>query len=354
MERATVIVAIPSLMDDEVYKISSEEVPHLTLLYLGNVELSADAVLYVQHAARELSPFGMSVDYRGTLGEDEADVLFFEKDWAKRVEEFRHHLLLNDEIKKAYDSAEQHPEWTPHLTLGYPEKPAREGDENRIRYVDFDRIAVWSGDFEGPEFRLRYSDYGMEVAMSDISTAERGENAVRELFHYGVKGMKWGVTRKDRAAERTPASKQEVNDFHRQAGTGLNMRGAKPPNPPTDAVVTQKQPGKYAKSEGGANHPLHPDAERALAIRQKARASKTDAVSNVELKAAVERMRLEQQYKQLEFSDDRRSRGQKFIQGLFGKRKPTKFRDMDEEYGEEVRKALAESFAMRKKEQDAA
>lgn len=189
-------------MDDEVYKISSEEVPHLTLLYLGNVELSGEAILYVQHAAKELSPFGMSVDHRGTLGEDEADVLFFEKNWAKRVEEFRHHLLLNDEIKKAYDAADQFPEWNPHLTLGYPERPARDGDENRIRYVDFDRIAVWEDDFAGPEFRLKYSDYGSgEVAMSDISTADRGEAAVAELFHYGVKGMRWGVRRAEKLHE---------------------------------------------------------------------------------------------------------------------------------------------------------
>lgn len=195
----TVIVALPPV-DDRVMKVSSEEVAHLTLLYLGSVELSAEAVLYIQHACSELSPFGATVDYRGILGEDNADVLFFEDNAydLKRVREFRHYLLLNDEIKRAYDSAVQFPEWTPHLTLGYPETPANEDDEDyKLSYVHFDRIAVWNDDFSGPEFRLKYEDYAMEVAMSDISTVDRGETAVDEIFHFGVKGMKWGVRNND-------------------------------------------------------------------------------------------------------------------------------------------------------------
>lgn len=192
----TVIVALPPV-DDKVYRISSEKVPHLTILFLGEANLSMDAVLYVEHAASELSPFYGTVDHRGTLGADDADVLFFEDNgWdLKRVKEFRHYLLLNDEIKRAYDAVEQFPEWTPHLTLGYPETPANEDDSDYpgIHSVQFDRVAVWLEDSDGPTFRLKYDDHAMEVSMSDLSTAERGELAVRELFHYGKKGMKWGV-----------------------------------------------------------------------------------------------------------------------------------------------------------------
>jgi 2'-5' RNA ligase len=563
MERATVVVALPSLMDDEVYKISSEEVPHLTLLYLGNVELSGEAILYVQHAAKELSPFGMSVDYRGTLGEDEADVIFFEKNWAKRVEEFRHHLLLNDEIKQAYEAADQHPEWTPHLTLGYPGKPAREGDENRIRYVDFDRIAVWEDDFAGPEFRLKYDDFA-DVAMS---TSEKGALAASAIFggepvveHYGVKGMRWGVTRATKKAERysnaasrhrriaegtasgkdkfdqvmgkdtglaggllalhpkvaaklaakyekganrqiakaegkqakadakvaSKSRKEEAIATHKtwkedargtemankvfekatkdfeatakiinddpafkgkdvskgalarqyqgtmnhyfnqhlaQASVDLTMNdqgrayiyqfdarsgmmkgtehqavldhadGSKFEMPdynveldelghmvgfsvagelyhygvkgmrwgitnkdraaertPTDVDITQKVPGKFAKTTGGANHPLHEDAATALAARQKAKASTTDALSNRELQAAVTRMNLEAQYNKLSFANDRRSRGVRFVSGLLGRKryggKDLKFKDMDEEVGEQTRKAVKKAIVL--------
>lgn len=501
---ATVIVALPAV-DDRVNKISSEKVPHLTLVYLPDLSNSdelQDVVEYVQHTASELSPFYLPVDYRDTLGPDEADVVFFEDNpWdLKRVKEFRNYLLLNDKIKRLYDSVEQYPEWTPHLTLGYPETPAHpdNSDYPGIHGVHFDRIAVWVGDFEGPEFRLKYDDYAMEGTMA-MSTADRGAVAAAHIFgtpgdlaQSGVKGMKWGV-RKDQGHEGEAVKTKKLGKLDKQwekENTGVKgfikvhnavadrmnngeidkfnaeprwkkaadegvlnddnhaetkayfdayesltnkmfaeeavKLGANPSgtkayelhedadgNPyaylapvtgevkhaegdaapgfkldrsddglvtgmtnatlelkhygvkgmkwgvrkdvstsrggadsgPTAVVVTQKKPGTYAKSTGGKSYPLHDDAAVALAARQKARASKTDALSNAELRTAVERMQLEQRYNQLEFSSDRRSRGARFVAGLFGQRKPTKFKDMDEEVGEETRKAVKKAIA---------
>lgn len=303
-ETVAVIVAIPPV-GERVHKVSSEKVPHLTLLYLGDADLSAEAVLYVQHACAELSPFGLSVDHRGTLGDDEADVLFFEDTaWhLKRVKEFRHYLLLNDEIKRAYDAAEQFPEWTPHLTLGYPEAPAKDDDEDdyyRLRYIEFDRIAVWSGDFEGPEFRLKYEDHAADVggvAMSDITPIERGEQAVEEMFHYGVKGMKWGVRSVDKDSQPTLIREKQ------------SRRDSK------DVTVTQRKAGKYVKTKGGERQKATDDAVRAAAARQKAKKSTTDALTNAELKAAVDRMQLEQQYSKLNSKTKRRGSG--FVSRLF-------------------------------------
>lgn len=332
MDTTTVIVALPSL-GDSIYKISSEKVPHLTLLFLGNAQLSEEAVLYVQHACAELSPFDLSVDHRGILGPDEADVAFFSKTSydMSRVRDFRHYLLLNDEIKRAYDSVEQYPEWTPHLTLGYPATPAKEGEEvKRYHYVEFDRVAVWTGDYTGPEFQLEYADYnsGMDVAMSDISTVDRGEAAANELFHYGVKGMRWGV-RKDADTSRGGAS------------TG-----------PTSVVVKQKKPGTYAKATGGQGHPISEDAKLALELRQKVKRSTTDALSNAELQKVVNRMNLENQYVQASFNSDRRNRGQRFIMGLFnspryGKDK-RRFTDPTEQIGLQAREALKSVAEARK------
>lgn len=488
MDRATVIVALPPV-GDKVYKISSEKVPHLTMLYLGNVDLSEEAILYVQHACAELSPFGLSVEYRGKLGEDDADVLFFEKNaWdISRVLDFRHYLLLNNEIKRAYDSTEQFPEWTPHLTLGYPEAPAVDDDEERrVSYVDFDRVAVWTGDFEGPEFRLKYDNHAMEVAMSDMTTAERGAAAVKELFHFGVKGMKWGV-RNDKGHEGEAVKTKKLgkldkqwekenagvrgyikvhnavadrmnngeidrfnneprwkkaaddgvltNDNHPETkayfeayeklsnrmmaeeavNLGMNPSGTKgwqwtddgDGNPyamlaptkkdvqhaegdiqqvlkvkrasngliesialtevelkhygvkgmkwgvrrddpatsgPAPVTVTQKKPGTFAKVAGGQRHPIHDDAVTALEARQKARASTTDALSNTELRKAVERMNLEKQYNQLQFESDRRGKGARFVAGLFGMKRYTgekrRFVDDYEETGGKVRDAM--------------
>lgn len=499
MDRATVIVALPAV-DEDVYDVSSEEVPHLTLLYLGDVQLSAEAVLYVQHAAAELSPFGLSQDYRGTLGEDEADVIFFEDNaWdQKRIKEFRHYLLLNDEIKRAFETADQHPEWNPHLTLGYPTAPAKDDEDKWIKYINFDRIAVWMGDFEGPEFRLKYDDYMVDstMAMSDMSASDLGAAAVAELFHYGKKGMKWGVrndpghegekvkTKKlDKLDEKweksiystssavkvhnamaehfnsrisavndkhpdadyrkgedtpewraymadvnvlqsasyshavstvhgsSPSGKKKAEYFndgkgderivvhsehlahadeeenqpdlillaktdeqgrilelnqaelaveHSDAGEkffahygvkgmrwGVTTKDRAAQRSSPDVTVSQVKPGKFAKTVGGKGLPAHEDAINALVARQKAKSSTTDALSNTELRAAVERMQLEQKYSQLSFANDRRSKGARFVSGLLGRRKDMKFKDMDEEHGEETRKAVKKAIAAR-------
>ena len=199
-----VVVAIPA-KDDHVWKVSSEKVPHLTLLYLGKQELGLEAALmagFIEHAAlTSLNRFGLSVDRRGELGEDRADVLFFEDYFAKELKRFRAYLMANDTINKFYHSVDQYPTWTPHLTLGYPESPAKPDDRDfGIDYVRFDRIALWTGDYEGFEIPLKD-----EYADSEMSMSDRVEEF---LAHFGVKGMKWGV-RKDgsRGAIRRTATK---------------------------------------------------------------------------------------------------------------------------------------------------
>lgn len=292
-----VLVAIPS-EDDYVWKISSEKKPHCTLLFFGetldvpNVGKIRD---FVEHAVNfwDRGPFMLDVDHRGTLGDDEADVLFFRRDWSvKELVEFRAQLLKNSAVRRAYDSVEQYPEWQPHLTLGYPESPAKEDDRDYpgIRWVHFDRIALWYGDYEGPEFRLQY-DYDLtEVAMS--STAEKGAEF---LSHYGVKGMRWGVR----------------ND---------TSGGGAPPKP-TDAKASQiinanKRSKTKIKTEGGENHPATEDAIKAAVTKQKLQRSGPAALSNAELKDLATRMQLETQVKQL--SGQQQSAGKKFAKGLLG------------------------------------
>jgi hypothetical protein len=227
----TVIVALPS-EDEKVNKISSEQVAHLTICYLGDQsgnDQLPEIVEYVEHAAKQLSPFYASVDHRGELGPDLADVLFFEPNgWdMKRVREFRYFLLQNDAIRRAYDSVDQHPEWLPHLTLGYPETPAvvdPNDDPPHFYGIQFDRIAVWIGDFQGPEFRLRYEDHAMEVAMSSMTTAQRGEQAVAELFHHGTKGMKWGVRKAEGAQSKANAVQKRADAMSARA----DRRSSKP------------------------------------------------------------------------------------------------------------------------------
>lgn len=285
-----VIVAIPA-EDDYVWKISSEKVPHMTLLFLGDIEGKPVFKIqqFLEHAVNilELGPFGLEVDYRGTLGPDEADVLFFRhNDWSlKRVSEFRGQLLKDNNIKSAYDSAQQFEgPWQPHLTLGYPRAPAREDkrDFPGIRWVDFDRIALWYGDFEGPEFRLQYNYNLAEVAMSAAAGKEF-------LEHFGVKGMRWGQ-RNSAPRASTEAQAKSVVTKHKSSQSKI-------------------------KTSGGENHPPHEDAVKVALARQKLKKSGTVSLSNKELSDVANRLNLEQQVSRLESSQPK-STGKKAVEAL--------------------------------------
>jgi 2'-5' RNA ligase len=264
-----VVVAIPR-RDERVWKVSSEPVPHMTLLYLGDVDWTPEqfvhAAEFIEHAASQLSRFGMSVERRGVLGDKDADVLFFDKSWSyKRLKEFRDNLLVDRDISTAYQSATQYPEWTPHLTLGYPETPAKSDDlEYGIGWVEFDQIALWNGESTGPTFQLKSFDSAdLEVSMS---TTQAGADF---LEHYGVKGMKWGQHIKAKRNRQT--------------------------------------------------EPNSADADRVGSIKSRVKEQKTTKIlSNAELRDALDRMRLEQEFSKLSNGLDktRTQKGKAFLAKL--------------------------------------
>jgi 2'-5' RNA ligase len=329
-----VIVAIPE-ENDRVWKISSEQVPHLTLLFLGDADNNPHTesiVQFVEHAVTlsEHGPFYLDVDHRGTLGPDEADVLFFSnRSWNLRwIKQFRGQLLQNEQVRSAYDSVPQHTapqDWVPHLTLGYPDTPAKADPNDEpfghpIYSAAFDRIAVWTGDYDGPEFRLEWPDRELEgdlaVAWADEQkkamrhnglktlvkpkaeakaketeapevkvegdqTATHGEAFVSGLVHgqiedgeafvlehYGVKGMRWGMRRSAPSAV-APKATSKV-----PAG---NRRKTK------------------VKVEGGQNHPAHEDAIKVEQAKAKLKKSGPKALSNQELRDVANRVQLENQ-----------------------------------------------------------
>lgn len=264
---STVVVAIPD-EDDLVWKLSSEKVPHMTLLFLD--DLSNDPNLgmvweYIAHAVDStLNKFYLDVTSRGVLGSDEADVLFFDPKYTKKLAEFRSQLLANPVIAKAYLSVDQYPHWTPHLTMGYPATPAKkpkEAYDSKLYGVRFTKIALWTGEYSGPEFPLQEKEYpglAEEVTMSDV--------VEKHLAHYGIRGMRWGVRR--------------------------NLSGGV-------EVSTTSIPGKKVIAKGGQGQPAHEDAIKTAISKQKAKASSTDALSTKDLQELVNRMNLEQQYSKL-------------------------------------------------------
>lgn len=278
--RQLVIVALPS-EDDRVRKVSSEKELHLTLLYLGKNEFDSSQLTliegYVEHAASFLPPFFLDVESRGELGDKKADVLFFNKKWTKEIEEFRGNLLRNDLISTAHDSTEQFPEWIPHLTMGFPNAPAKKDEQ--FWGVSFDRVALWIGDSTGPTFQLKFKDYDVEVSMSQT---ERDRTTMDGLLkHYGIKGMKWGVRRTNpsgasstprsddkKSADATAAkiktggtkslSNKELQDFLTRMDLERRYNASKPPTVKSEAIkfvkdtlvtIGKQEAAKYATKQ---------------------------------------------------------------------------------------------------------
>lgn len=123
------------------------------------------------------------------------------------------------------------------------------------------------------------------------------------LTHHGVKGMKWGV-------HKTGEGAHETTTTSRLARKSSNV------------TVTQK-PGQFVKTVGGKRQTASNDAVRVAAARQFAKKSTTDVLSTKQLQDAVQRMNLEIQYSKLLKQQDRRGRGKRFIQDLFGGNKNT-------------------------------
>lgn len=297
------IVAIPS-DNDYVWKISSEKVPHLTLLFLGDMTPGPDLALietFLSHVVTtSMWRFGLSVHNRGVLGPDSADVVFFRKNdyETKMVAAARTDLLANPTIRAAYNSVQQFPEWTPHLTLGYPATPARPDTREYpgISWVNFDKIALWTGDFDGPTFTLEDRGYGEEVAL-----AMSDNFAAKVLEHHGVKGMKWGVRRDSSISS-------------------MSVKTSKLRLSSTDVTAKQK-PGQFVRTSGGKRQTASDEAISVAGTRQLAKKSTTDALTNKQLQDAVTRMNLEQQYHTLVKKTNRQTRGQRFVQALFGTKK---------------------------------
>lgn len=240
---AWVVVAIPESRS-EVWKLSSEKIPHMTMLYFNAPDTEDKAtqiVQYVEHVVSStMTQFGLMVDRRDLLGEDDADVLFFEQPPPKNLEEFQANLLRNPDILEGYITAKQYSKWNPHLTMGYPETPAKPETQELMapNWVHFDKIALWTGEFDGPEFPL-LSEWRQSLA----NTPGVYDSP---LAHFGVKGMKWGV-RNDRGSqgsrpERAPLTGLGPDKIVRKLSNGDELTLQKyPPNPMIKAFARISQ-----------------------------------------------------------------------------------------------------------------
>lgn len=184
------IVLLPAA-DDPVVAASSEPA-HITTVWFGDYaemesrdtpefpQIDLDTLVQeVRQYAAELSgPVVVPVKERGTLGDEDADVVFLEP--TESLIALRDGLLQEEQIRSAYEAVEQYPEWTPHVTLGYPETPAR--GEYDADAVTFDRVGLWLAG-EQMEFRMGEAIATDEMPVDEL---EDGEEEITEIPVHGV------------------------------------------------------------------------------------------------------------------------------------------------------------------------
>jgi 2'-5' RNA ligase len=168
---STVIVALPKATDPASTASSEESGAHVTLLFLGEssefdpTDIKAELEAYTTTFAG--GPFSENVSGRATLGEGHADVVLLD---AKNLANIRGAILASEPVRARHDQVEQYPTWIPHLTLGYPETPAKA--EFAGEAIEFDRLAIWHG-----EERTEYPLAG-EVAV--VGESKPDEFAVKD------------------------------------------------------------------------------------------------------------------------------------------------------------------------------
>ena len=181
---AKVIVLLPAA-DDPIRDIASGDHPHTTLFYLGDESTDMERLQeLVQNLARTGYTYPPAFDRiagEGYLGENRAHVYFLDGSFSASVRELAEgDQWLMDELAKA----EQFPNWTPHITIGYDDAPGNL-PETYPEGVVYDRIAIFS-EGEVIEFPFVFDEPEGEAVTAaaepeDEEVDEELEAAVEEL-----------------------------------------------------------------------------------------------------------------------------------------------------------------------------
>lgn len=169
--RTGALVVLLPADDDPITAATSEDQAHMTFVWMGDVSDIDDAARAAiggevsSYATALDGPIVVPVMRRGQLGDDGADVAFLER--SDSLLAARDGLMESSpNLLAAHDAAEQFPEWTPHVTLGYPE--GVEGGPAVGEYdgteVTFDRLGLWLGG--------DYTEYPMGGVVSDTIIAD--------------------------------------------------------------------------------------------------------------------------------------------------------------------------------------
>jgi hypothetical protein len=152
-----VIVGLPAL-DDPIYEVSSEQPPHVTLIYLHS-DFAEQADQIIAGEAPNYEDIAAPITGVEELGDEGAQVAMLDP---AGLTALRDQLITYEPITQGMEAVEQFPQWTPHATLGYPDSPPL-SDEVPDTIV-IDRLAILGVD------GALTSEYPLGEPMSEAPT----------------------------------------------------------------------------------------------------------------------------------------------------------------------------------------
>lgn len=295
------IVVVPSDLDP--IRLVGDESKHATLLHFGETAtLPSDAksVLLdlVAQAAQLTMPFTERICEVSRLGPKTPPALVAMLS-DRYLGQIRNALQVTPQVREYLQNSQQHPQFTPHVTLGYPDYAREEALRAlmiSLYRVQFDRISLW---WNGEHYDVPFMDpQDAKVAENDgVNEAGWSDNLVSNfLAHFGIKGMRWGI-RRPRGADGTVG-----ND----AGIGKKMGvtidhptethgGGSSAHPEHDLLLRARNEGPTKLS----TQELRTANERAMQLQAYNRMFDPAAKGHAELQRKVEALRLQKEFSTL-------------------------------------------------------
>lgn len=191
MSTSVAIMALPRAMDP--IRLVGDEEKHATVLYFGDMgtlpdDAKSEILTTMSLIAKMVSPFSERIVDLKRLGSDTPPALVAMLD-GQNLKSIYGMLQVNPKLRDYLTNAQQYPSYTPHVTLGYPDYAGEEElrkSATQLNRISFDRLALWWGDER------------IEISLSSLYAESQDEAAWTEdlvnnfLAHYGRRGMKWG------------------------------------------------------------------------------------------------------------------------------------------------------------------
>lgn len=136
-----------------------------------------------------------------------------------------------------------------------------------------------------------------------------------ELYHHGIKGMRWGV-RRNRSSSGTSGSSNPHAVVSTSSSSSSGGHSTKK-NTTSTVKVTKKTKGasvkQYSTEKPKSKRQIKKEA---AAAAEKARKDELSRMSDKELRARINRLQMEKQYEQLTATPKQTNAGSKFVKDV--------------------------------------